>query len=75
MKGKVMHRYFIAYSITSRKGNGWGYEFGNSLLDLEKPISSMADVAVVEKKLEENINAGRSGFRKVCLLSFISKPF
>lgn len=54
MKGEVMHQYFIAYSITSRKGNGWGYEFGNSLLDLEKPISSMADVAIVEKKLEEN---------------------
>ncbi len=70
-----MHRYFIGYSITSRKGNGWGYEFGNSLLDLEKPIASMADVAAVERKLEENIRAGRSGFCKVCLLSFLLKPF
>lgn len=70
-----MFRYFISYSITSRHGNERVHEFGNSLLDLESPISSMADVVIVEKKLEENISAERSGFRKVCLLSFLPKPF
>ena len=71
-----MHRYFIAYSISDfNGGKGVVNKFVNSILDLERPISSMDDVAIVERKLEENIGVGPNCFHKVCLLSFLPKPF